>query len=188
MKRFSGLMLTLLITSMLAFMFNVQSVKGEWTGTVYIRADGSIDPPDAPIITYDKVTYTLTYNITSTADGIVVERDNIVLDGEGYTVQGNGSGIGVLLEFRSNVTITNMEVNAFDYGIRLRYSSNNIVCRNNITNNGVSILLDYSLNNSIVENTIANNWHGIRLDYASYNIICGNNITANKQCGARAFW
>lgn len=39
-----------------------------------IRADGSIDPSDVLIITYDNVTYTLTDNITSSADGIVVEK------------------------------------------------------------------------------------------------------------------
>jgi hypothetical protein len=66
--------------------FNIKPAKGAWTGTVYIRADGSIYPLDAPIMTYDNLTYTLTENITSSDNGIIVERDNIILDGAGYTI------------------------------------------------------------------------------------------------------
>jgi len=33
-------------------------------------------------MTVDNVTYTLTDNISNSADGIVVERNNIVIDGE----------------------------------------------------------------------------------------------------------
>ncbi len=52
MKRMiSGTMLTLLLVSRLTLTFNIQPSKTGWTGTVYIRVDGSIDPPDAPIKT-----------------------------------------------------------------------------------------------------------------------------------------
>lgn len=44
----SGIMLTLLLISMLTFAFNVQQVKAS-PETIYIRADGSIDPPGASI-------------------------------------------------------------------------------------------------------------------------------------------
>lgn len=64
-KTVSGIISTLLLTGILALTFNVQPVEA--SGTIYIRADGSIDPPDAPVITLDNVTYTLTGNITSDA-------------------------------------------------------------------------------------------------------------------------
>ena len=84
-------MFTLLLLGMLSLAFNIKPAKAEWTGTVYIRSDGSIDPPDAPISSVDNITYTLTGNITSDADGIVVERSNIIIDGSGYTLQGTGA-------------------------------------------------------------------------------------------------
>jgi len=87
-KTILAIMLTLLLTSVLTLAFNIQLLKAEWSGTVYIRADGSIDPPGAPVITYDNVTYTLTGNVTSNTDGIVVQRNNIIVDGAGYTLQG----------------------------------------------------------------------------------------------------
>ena len=45
-------------------------------GTIYIKADGSIDPPTAPITTGDNITYTFADNIF---DEIVVERSNIII-------------------------------------------------------------------------------------------------------------
>jgi hypothetical protein len=68
----SVMALVLLLTSMLMSAFHVQPVRAQ--GTIYIRADGSIDPSTAPISTVHNVTYTFTDNIY---DSIVVERDNI---------------------------------------------------------------------------------------------------------------
>jgi len=181
-KVVSGIMFTLLLMGMLILTFNVQPVKSAWTGTVYIRADGSIDPADAPIITYDNVTYTLTDNITSSADGIVVERNNIVIDCAGYTLQGTGAyeSKGIILRRINNVTIKNVIINNFQDGIRLYDSLNNTILENNITNNGYGILLWESLNNTISGNNItANTYSGIWLTSSSDNGIDGNNIANN---------
>ena len=174
-KIISGIMLTLLLTGIFSLAINIRPIKSTWTGTVYIRADGSIDPPDAPIITHDNVTYTLTDNITSSGDGIVVERDNIIIDGAGYTLQGTGAYTGIDLAGRTNVTIKNITITAFACGIGLYYSSNNTVSGNTITaNNRIGIVLDFSSNNSIVGNNIVNNMFGMRLSYSSNNSIVGN--------------
>ncbi|RLI40422.1 hypothetical protein DRO59_09320 [Candidatus Bathyarchaeota archaeon] len=174
-KVVTGVMLALLLTGSLMFAFNVRPVKGAWTGTIYIRADGSIEPPDAPIITYDNVTYTLTGNITSSADGIVVERDNIVIEGAGHTLQGTGSGSGIDLSGRSNVTIKNITITTFYYGIRLHFSSNNSIVGNNITNNVYGVWIYFSCNNSVSGNNITNNnSYGILVGYSSNNNISGN--------------
>jgi len=199
-------MLILLLIGMLtmAFIFDVKPVQA-WTGTVYIRADGTIDPPDAPITTLDNMTYTLNDNIRSYHDGIVVERDNMIIDGIGCTVQGGGDYPfkGIILEGRSNVTIKNLTVWIFFEGIRLHNSSNNTISGNNIVNNWDGIRFDFSsnnvirgnnirankldgififssLNNTISGNSIENNkFDGICLDSSSNNVICGNNITSN---------
>jgi parallel beta-helix repeat protein len=172
-RTFSGIVLMLLLTGMLTLAFNVQPVKA--SGTVYIKADGSIDPPDAPISSVDNITYTLTGNITSDADGIVVERNNIVIDGAGYTVQGPDKGIS--LSGRSNVTIKNTNIKDCGVGIWLDGSSNNSIVGNNITNNryGIELYISSS-NNSIVGNNIANNsYYGIWLEWwSNYNSIVGN--------------
>jgi len=54
-KSVSIILLSLLVMSMLALTFRVQPVGA--SGAIYIRADGSIDPPTAPIYTADNITY-----------------------------------------------------------------------------------------------------------------------------------
>jgi len=186
-KTVSGLVLVLVLTGMLTLAFNVQPASSEWTGTVYIRADGSIDPPTAPISTVDNITYVLTDNILSDNHGIVVERDSIVVDGAGYTVQGTGSGSGISLSKRTNVTIRNMKVKAFLIGIYLDNSSKNYISENNIRENSQGIYVygsneppeTGSWHNTIVGNNITENGGGILLEEAKFNNVSGNNIIAN---------
>ena len=112
-KAVSGIMLTLLLIGMLTVAFNIQPVKA--SGTIYISSD-----------------YTFTSNIY---EPIVVTADNIIIDGAGYTLQGTGSGIGIDLAWRSNVTIKNTEIKSFEDGIKLYYSSNNTLRNNDASNN-----------------------------------------------------
>ena len=176
---FSAIMMALLVFGTLTLFFNIKPVWA--SGTITINADGSITPATAPIYSADNITYTITGNITSDADGIVVKRDNIVVDGAGYTVKGV-SGNGITLGSRNNVTIKNTTIELFDYGILLESASNhNSVSGNNITtNNGYGVWLESSSNyNSISENNITNNGIGIYLYSTSGNRISGNNITTN---------
>ena len=169
---FSVVIFVLLLANMLTLAFDIQVVNA--AGTIYIRADGSIDPPSAPISTLDNVTYTLTGNITSSDNGIVVEKDSIVIDGAGHTIQGTGEGIS--LSGRSNVTIKNTYIKDCGVAIWLDYSSNNSIVGNSITNNSYGIeLYTNSLNNSIVGNNITDNQRGIWLEWwSNYNSIVGN--------------
>jgi parallel beta-helix repeat protein len=159
-------------------LFEVQIAHG--SGTIYIRGNGSIDPSDAPISTFDKITYTFTTNIY---DAIVIERDNIIVDGAGYAIQGTGEGRGMDLSGRNNVTIKNTDIKGFYFAIYLDGSSHgNIVSGNNVKNNRIGIEL-YGSGNAISENSIATNDNGIEIRDCSGNQIFGNTITTNAQTG-----
>jgi parallel beta-helix repeat protein len=156
--------------------------------TIYIRADGSVDPPTAPI-QRDGDIYILTNNIN---ESVVFERDNITFDGNGYFINGTETGRGIVLESRNNVTIKNTNIMAFQYGVWLNSSSYNTIVGNNITANtdaGISIDYDYpqpqgSSYNNIVDNNIANNGVGIDFSWPSnHNNISNNRITANEWNG-----
>jgi len=169
--------IVILLTNLLGITLRIDKVQA--SGTIYIRTDGSIDPPTANITTADSVTYTFTDN---NYDSIVVERDNILLDGQGYRLQGTGSGYGITLLGRCNITLINIEINAFVIGVWLNSSSsNNTVSGNNIANNTYGIYLyASSSNNTVSGNNIANNGYGVIL-YASSsnNTVSGNNIANN---------
>jgi len=155
-------------------------------GIIYFRSDGTVDPVDAPVSNVDDVTFILTSNIQQS---IVVERDNIVIDGGGYILNGSGDGAGIDLSGRSNVTVRNVEIRGFEIGIRLfdtGYESHNVsVVGNIITENECGICFgDYDdrvfggFNHSIVGNTVANNTVGV--DLISVNsTVSHNNITGS---------
>ena len=162
-KRVSAVTLTLLLTSILTLAFNIQPVKA--SGTIYIRVDGRIDPPTANITTADNITYTFTDN---NYDGIVVERGNIVIDGNGYTLQGTGSGSGFYWSGTNNVAIKNTKIRGFNLGIYLEYSKNNSIVGNNITaNNEYGILLSHASNSTLSGNVMGGNRYnfGVVGDY-----------------------
>jgi len=186
-KIVSGIMLTLLLMGMLTLAFNIQPAKAE-SGTIYIRADGSIDPPTANITSLDNVTYALTDDIIN--DMIVAQRSNIRIDGKGYRLQGLGLGYnyGFILWGINNVAIQNTNIKDCGVGVLLNSSSYNTVSGNTITNTYHGIFIQYSSNNSIYRNNvITNNVNGILLLDSSNNTISGNTITNNNEYGVRVY-
>jgi len=202
------MLLTLLLTGTVAVVFDFKLARA--LDGFYIRGDGSIEPSDAPIQRNVDV-YTLISDIVTAGSGIVIERDNIAIDGAGHTILGSdrsdASTKGVVLSERINVTIKNTKLKTFNqgiylyrasnntirendvddnqYGIYLSQSSGNTISANHVTNssNGISLVL-YSDYNMILRNRLADSIYGLRLDYISeYNQIIGNNIV-NNQGGA----
>jgi parallel beta-helix repeat protein len=212
MKR-ESVFLTAFLTILAASLFSALAVLSvEASGTVYIRADGSVDPLAAPIQRNGNV-YTLTGNITSGADGIVVERDDIVIDGAGYTIMGgsaytggganytsggvvvSGYGNGTALVNRSNVTMSNVTIKDFRVGIYLYSTSDSIMSDNNITANtwsGIFLSHPRTAHNIISNNTISRNLEGIHIEYAACNntIEHNNFINNDQQSGAdfQQYW
>jgi len=173
-KVIMGVLLMLLFASMLTLAFTIQQVKV--SGTIYIKADGSIDPPTANITSTDNITYTFTDN---NYDEIVVERDNIVVDGATYTLE----GAAIYLTDRSNVTIRNMRIENGG-GIALYNSSDNTITGNNITNvSVVGIILQNSSGNRISGNNIITTSNCSIFLYidSDDNSITGNNMTNSIQ-------
>ncbi|MEM3616476.1 MAG: NosD domain-containing protein [Candidatus Bathyarchaeia archaeon] len=187
-------MLTALLLFGLSLVANVKTVK-TWSGTITIRADGTIEPSDAPIITYDHVTYTLTGNITTSGDGIDVERANIIIDGAGYTIEGSGGAAGIYLMEIENVTVKNLIITRFDYGIWLEGAVNCTIIGNtliNNTENGMEIWWGSDHNRIVGNNIIDNNWTGIHIGDSCNNIFYHNNFIGNKEHvgsdGSANFW
>jgi parallel beta-helix repeat protein len=137
----------------------------------------------------------------------VVEKDNIVINGAGYTLQGTFNGtkdvewtvgqgpynetealpwtVGIDLTDRSqgNLTIRNLNVKNFSIGLFI-WTSNNTITGNSVTDNVVGIMLSESSNN-IIGNYIANNEEGIFLAVNSAgcyaeNMTCYRNSLVNN--------
>jgi parallel beta-helix repeat protein len=208
MKNVSWMLLAVLLVSTFALAFYVRTTSAQ-AETIYINSNGSVTPFTAPISSSDNIIYTFIRNISyPTYNGIEVDRSNIVIDGNGYTVQGSQSGNGITLTGVTNVVIKNVNVQHFDYGICLSYSdsydkisginatansfdgillyycSNNVVTGCNATSNTYHGIELYASSNNIVSNsTETDNIEGIILTNSSNNTLSGNNATSNSLMG-----
>jgi parallel beta-helix repeat protein len=164
---------------MLTTAFKIQSAKAA-LGTIYINPDGSITPSTANITSSDNVTYTFTSNNYMP---IVVNRSNIIINGNGHTLQASEAK-GFSLTDISNVTIRNTIIVNSSWGIFLYSSSDNVLSRNNFTaNSRYGIELDNSSDNNVLSyNKITSGEVGIELCSSSGNILSDNNL-ANVKIG-----
>jgi parallel beta-helix repeat protein len=180
-KLVSVIILILLFASILNLAFNIEPVRA--SGTIYIQADGSIDPSTANITTTDNVTYSF---VDNNYDPVWVKRSNIVIDGNGYVLQGVGTGTGVYVYNVQNVTIKNVVVKSFASGIWLHSSYNNTIVGNGITNisaygsYGSIILSGGASNNTIAGNNITNSDRGIYMYTSAGNTLRNNHLSGNQ--------
>ena len=110
---------------------------------IYIRSNGDVEPETAPIERSGS-NYKLTGDIAMHT--IEIQRDNIVLDGSGYSIQGNeswmglairlsdGGNNGIIIDRQSNINITGFTIENYTTGLRLTGSS-----RINIAGNSFSL-------------------------------------------------
>ncbi|MHC3129973.1 MAG: right-handed parallel beta-helix repeat-containing protein [Candidatus Bathyarchaeota archaeon] len=191
-KKMAAIIALMLVLSLvLVFLLELGTVKEE--STIYIRADGNVEGTDK--IQRDVTVYTFTDNITrNNSDDsdicIVIERSNVIINGNGYTLQGSGLGTGFYWATDiNNVTIQNITINELSRGIQLVSSSNNTITGNKLINlrfSGIEIK-NSSDNNNIFGNQIETSTSAAIDLFATYrNIITGNNITDNN-CGI-GFW
>lgn len=180
--------------------------------TTYIRADGSIEP-QTDLIRRDGDTYVLLGNIFGS---LVVERDNIVIDGGGFTIRGYGADylgereyagsieegnmtipiyrykdantsiIGII-SLAERLTVMNLKITEFWCGIHLMYTSDNRILGNEIINNTQGIMINYSSNNTISNNMISTNSQGLTL-LTSHDTVENNTITNNTEYGIKLSW
>jgi len=146
---------------------------------VYIRSDGAVDPSTVPIQRVGNI-YTFTSDIRNAT--IDVQCDNVVIDGAGFTLQGNAQmwDTGITLTNRSNVIIKNLNIRDYWKSIILAASSNVIIYNNSMLT-AWNIMLDSSVGNQIVGNNITGQNTGfgycIKFDNGTAdNLIMGNNF------------
>jgi parallel beta-helix repeat protein len=146
------------------------------SNVVYIRPDGSVEPVEAPIEHIGSL-YRLTDNIFAV---ILVQKDNILIDGNSYWIKGDGAGYGFDLTSRSNVTITNCTIANFLIGIHVYLSMDIFVINNNITLNvGFGLQVISSNRSSVIDNEFTTNTKAISLIRSPESNLSGNLIADN---------
>jgi hypothetical protein len=194
MTRRVALLLILVLTA--SSIVSVLPLKAEYSGTITIGADGSVNP-SIPSIQQSGNTYFLTADI---AVNITVQRSNIVLDGNGYKVDSVAIGLDLTAGI-SNVTVKNFiidETSGFagshsitshfnNFGLLVFNGSNVLLTNNTIINtrhpgvyvSTVGINIVGGSSNKISGNNLENNSDGLAFSHTQDNLITENNIIAN---------
>ena len=121
--------------------------------------------------------YRFTGNVSNS---VTVASRNIVIDGAGYTLRGNGEGYGLLVK-EGNVTVKNLRIENFDIGI-FANTYNITLAGNNIANNRIGIDLSSAddSRDCISGNYITNNEVGIFLGSNGSTFVAGNLISESR--------
>jgi hypothetical protein len=148
------------------------SVKSELTQPIIINSDGSVSGTSD--ISRDGNIYRLTANIEYSP--LVVLRNDIILDGEGFVLQGTGgwgnpgaSGVDNVVAINltsSNVTVCNFNIDGWQVGVLGAYDGNTIT-HNNITATERCVAI-YADDYNISGNYLTSSIYGVRMQ--------GNNI------------
>ncbi|MEW6173809.1 MAG: right-handed parallel beta-helix repeat-containing protein [Bacillota bacterium] len=156
--------------------------------TVYLSSsgwsDGSVGTWDSSI-----KTGTLTKDLTDTT--IVINGDDITLDGNRKTLTGTtGTGNGVVITAKSGDIIKNLTVKGFTNGIHVQGASDNTIQNNTLDGNQYGIYLLGSSGttlengNRILDNTVTNStFNGIHIQGSSYNTVDHNTSDSNRGNG-----
>ncbi len=86
-------------------------------GSVYIKADGSVDPSTAPIAVNGNI-YTLTGNLNTS---LILQKDGITIDGAGFAIMQDTSAppefAGIEVSNRKGITIKDLRLENFNWGV-----------------------------------------------------------------------
>jgi len=116
--------------------------------------------------------------------GLVIANENVVLDCDGHTIDGDasfdGKDYGIEFNSTNNDTIQNCFIKDFKIGVYINYyQDKHTIIHNKISNNHVGIYNIYSDNNNISFNTISNNMNGTTFYNSKNNFVSFNNISFN---------
>lgn len=188
-KATSALILSLILLTVLLCSFGpVIAAASPFKGSIRITPDGDVEGTDK-IGRNDNV-YTLIGDITGSAGNgatfISIEKDGAVLDGAGRTIQGTGTGVGITVHGRTDVTIKNTRIINFGTGIELRlrdFESNSTASNNRILDNYFENAywgIDVNTNNGMVSgNTIVSKNSIYGVNFQANNTIFSNNMFTN---------
>lgn len=114
---------------------------------------------------------------------VVVTASDVVLDGQGYTVEGNGTaGIAVGGETRlTNVTIENVSVAGWEFGVHYNWTAESRIENVTATANGIDGIRLEATERTLVTRTSAtrNRFGGISLSRSPENRLRSNEVRGN---------
>ncbi len=143
-----------------------------------------IIPSDTSIGTWDESSriFELTMNVGQT---IVISEDDLILDGQGWTVGIGANEFGISLTGRTGVTVQNVNIDS-GYGIILK-NCQNCTLRSNTSSNNITGFRIFNGIGCVLENNTANSnsLYGVILRWCSDCTLTDNIAVSNNNSSIR---
>ena len=135
--------------------------------------------------------YSLIAGVSDSTEAVCIRisASDVLLDGRGMTIDGVDGGydtgtVGVLVAGSgtlTNVTVSNLTVTDWDYGIHSRDVRLSTIEGNTLAKNDDGVVLEGTSDSTVEDNRLAENWDaGIVLNGSARNDVVGNNATRNE--------
>jgi parallel beta-helix repeat protein len=167
----------------LTIIIGILMLAGSAGAATNVSACTTISSPGTYILTQDIIN-------SSASECIIINASNVVFDGQGYTIDGTDtSGTYGVRVYNStttltNVTVKNLIVTDWGYGIYYNSTQNGSIENNTANSNPYyGIYLYSSSNNILTSNSATGNYRGIYFDSSSNNTLTDNTVNSNSDTG-----
>jgi parallel beta-helix repeat protein len=137
----------------------VEMKRGNWTWAFVLACLATGAGWDAHLGANDLCGATVTadvrldHDLVCTGDGLIIGADGISVDLNGHTVTGPGSGAGILVGGRADITIAGGVIRNFAVAIRLNAATGVVIRNTEFAGNGEALDLQAgSIGNTVKEN------------------------------------
>jgi len=192
-RLFIGIVVLLLVEILFASSVNANFTPlPELPTPIYIKEDGTIEGGAGALQRTGNV-YTFVRDVNET---IEIQKDNVVLDGNGSTLtkppEVDTSALmtpigwfpSIRISNRDNITVMNVTFDRCHTGISVENSSNIVIIQNTIRNGAEGIYMSSSVNCSIIGNEITDHSSaGLNIKDSSFLNIAYNTISRNRGHG-----
>lgn len=123
-------------------------------------------------------------NSSESRDCIIIDSSDVLLDGAGFTINGSLGMSGVYAynytTGLTNVTVKNLNISNFGFGIRFGFVANGSIMDNTMRSTQYGIYLSGSDNISVINNKASSSWIGISIGNSTNGNITDNKATSNS--------
>lgn len=116
-------------------------------------------------------------DLVCAGDALSIDADGITIDLNGHTFTGNGTGNGITVRARQNVTVRGGTIRNFTTGVFVANSTGILIHENHLTNNREGVFLNGSSNSIVRENVASQNQlRGIMLRPTLSGVVSTQNV------------
>jgi parallel beta-helix repeat protein len=126
---------------------------------------------------------TLTEDINCTGSAFYVSANDVTIDFAGYTLTGDGSGIGVNISDHSNVVVKNANIVNFNTGIYVDPATGIVINSTNVSNSGTGIYFSEINRSSILNSYFLSNTVGINFSNSHNNNLTEIQVNNSSNTG-----